>query len=79
MTESTLSKSAGAIRNKRNTVYVVYQGRRVPRADLADRAGVALGTFVKRLNAGWSVERAVNEKVETKYHSQKSKKRRGYV
>lgn len=61
-------------RNKRNTTYLTYKGVTRPLHDWADFMGVSAITLRKRLEAGWSSERIIEEKIETKFNSFQKKK-----
>lgn len=48
-------------RNRRSTIFLEYQGKRVPAAELAERHGIPARRLESRvLRFGWSVERALS-------------------
>jgi len=53
-------------RNKRNNIYVEYQGRMMLLADLAEQAGLSLPMLYGRLKMGWGLERALTRPVRKK-------------
>lgn len=63
-------------RNRRNTVRLAYKGEVKTLTEWAESTGISEITLRKRINAGWSDERAIGEKVETKFQSL-SKKQKG--
>ena len=46
-------------RNRRDTVFVEYNGERISAADLADRNGINIDSFKSRLRLGWPIEDAI--------------------
>jgi hypothetical protein len=46
-------------RNKRNSVYVVYQGRKMLLIDLVEELGLSRDTVRYRLKSGWSMAQAI--------------------
>lgn len=46
-------------RNKRGTVYVQYEGKKIGLADLTESLGLSRSLVLKRMNAGWSLEAAL--------------------
>lgn len=55
--ERALTEPTGAL--KSNTVFMEYDGRRLPLQDWAKISGIPMGTLHGRLRAGWSDERAL--------------------
>ena len=53
-------------RNKRNTIYLTYNGNTKPLADWADDIGVARKTLWARIKRGWSIDRAIETKTDNK-------------
>lgn len=47
-------------RNKTNTVWVMYKGRRLSLAEACELTGVKLGTAHQRIRRGWSPEEAIS-------------------
>lgn len=50
-------------RNRRSTVWVDYQGERVRLIELLERHGIPGDTYAKRIELGWSMERALTTPV----------------
>lgn len=48
-------------RNRRNTVYVTYRGKRWKLADLCDELELPLSAISSRLNLGWPISDAVKQ------------------
>lgn len=48
-------------RNRRSNVMITYNGETHCMSEWAEIAGIRYGTFVKRLQAGWSMEKAMNK------------------
>ena len=48
-------------KNRRTSLFVIYNGKKVYMADLADKSAVDYGTLKYRIKAGWDVNRAVTE------------------
>lgn len=46
-------------RNRRGTMYVVYQGKRVPVAEIGMKSLVGVDLFRSRIQQGWDVKRAL--------------------
>lgn len=46
-------------RNRRNNVLITYNGETHCMSEWAEKAGVRYGTFLKRIYAGWSMDRAL--------------------
>ena len=46
-------------RNLRTTVFVEFEGKRVPLIELVEKAGIARHVVRRRLNSGWSLEDAL--------------------
>ena len=55
---ATLTEQA---RNKRNNRLITFQGETLPLAQWAERTGIKRETIARRLNDGWSEERALTE------------------
>jgi hypothetical protein len=53
-----ISKSAQG-RNKQNSVYVVYQGRKMLLIDLIEELGLSKGIVKQRLKLGWTLAQAI--------------------
>jgi hypothetical protein len=53
-------------RNRRNTRYVEYEGKRVPLAALAESAGIRVTTLHGRLESGWDLGIALATPVATR-------------
>src|SRR6266851_177194 len=47
-------------RNKRNSVHVVYQGKKMLLVDLVEGIGLSSGTVKYRIKAGWSMAQALS-------------------
>lgn len=57
---STISEQS---RNRRNTRYVSYRGKRHSMYDLAEKHGIKPAMLISRLGSGWSVEKALTSPV----------------
>lgn len=51
------------VRNRSSTQFLTYNGRTKPVQEWAEEYGMAYGTLFARLRQGWSLERALNQKV----------------
>ena len=51
--------------NRRDTWLLTYAGRTQSRADWAEEYGLLYTTFVKRIEAGWGIERALTQPVRS--------------
>ena len=54
------ASKAEQARNKRNSVYVTYQGRKLMLLDLLSELGLSRNMVVARLNSGWPLEVALS-------------------
>lgn len=50
-------------RNRRNNVFITYNGETHCLSEWAEIAGIRYGTFLKRIYAGWSMERAMTQPI----------------
>lgn len=53
-------------RNRRSTRTIIYNGKEVPIAELAEQYGLKYMTLYWRLQRGWDIERALNSPLGTK-------------
>lgn len=59
--------------NKRSNEYLIFKGEKHTVAEWANILGIATNTLWMRINVhGWSVERALTEKVRTEKHKKKT-------
>jgi hypothetical protein len=61
-------------RNRRNSVFVVYQGKRMLLLDLVEELGLSRGVVYARLKAGWTLAQAIALPVKS-YQKRPRKKR----
>lgn len=59
--------------NKRGTIFVEYQGQRVPLRTLATSLGVPYHLLHGRLKRGWSLDRTITEPLNKRFSHPKSK------
>lgn len=60
--------------NRRNTIKIEYNGKVYPLTDLARQYKIPIVTLRCRLSRGWSIERALNEKVHKNFKGKHSEK-----
>jgi hypothetical protein len=53
-------------RNRRSSRFIVFDGRRLTQAEWSERLGLSVTLIRYRLNAGWSVDRALNPTKEAR-------------
>lgn len=53
-------------RNRRNTIYVTYKGKRLPLAELAEQFGIKHQTLRGRIVHGWDLEKAIQTPVKVR-------------
>jgi len=56
--------------NRRNTTWVIWKGKKTSLAKLAKNYGVLINCITKRINRGWSLEKALS-KPSRNYHKSK--------
>lgn len=62
------------INNRRNTVFIEYNGTKKPLTEWAREYNIPINTLRKRLSTGWDIETALNKKVKKFFKGEHSEK-----